>query len=207
MLYLIWHPLILFFFYWVAPWYEAKQTGGIIWLENYLSWYQLSSPAPTRNSVEVFEIWIPTQDSIKILEQMTGKEHGLYCFLSVVACSSTALCTNSYCWVEIHQRRETVACKVTLPTYLEVLDEFLDLPVFRRQVCVTVRTALWLLLLLLTLGWTLAEGVHRQGYRWGLTEPKKRADNSALLTADNNLQKVWDSGISRQYKARQRDGI
>lgn len=60
-------------------------------------------------------------------------------------------------------------------SYLEVLDQFLDLPVLGGQVCVALWTALRLLLLLLTLGRTLAENVPWHASRRGLTETQKRA--------------------------------
>lgn len=58
--------------------------------------------------------------------------------------------------------------------YLEVPDQFLDLPVFGGQVCVALRTALWLLLIFLTLRRTLAESLRQHDSDWGLTEHKRQ---------------------------------
>lgn len=121
-----------------------------------------------------FEYWLRSASKFLYRWQEKSMNFTVSCQLwPAFACSITAGSLNkSLFWVEIHQREETVVCRMTFP-YLEVLDQFLDLPVLRRQVCVTLWTALWLLLFLLTLRWTLTENVHWHASSWGLTKQEK----------------------------------
>lgn len=152
-----------------------------------------------------FEYWLRSASKILYRWQEKSMNFAVSCKLwPAFACSITTLCKSLF-WVEIHQREETAMCRVMFP-YLEILDQFLDLPVLRRQICVTLWTALWLLFLFLTLRWTLTENVHWHTSCWGLTvQGGKKADKSTLLTPRST--KVLDSGTTAQHTARQRDGI
>lgn len=162
--------ILFFFIEWHLDMNESKQIGWIKWLENYLFMI-------TNVVMSGIILWILIlKRFFKVEHRCKRKEHEL-CALSVVACLCLQWYSSLYKLpfrVEIHQGKETVVCRVPLP-YLEVLDQFLDLPVFRGQVCVTLWTALWLLLLLFTFRWTCAESVHWHCSCWGLTE-QKRAD-------------------------------
>lgn len=164
----------LLFTEWHLNMTEAQQTGGIMWLESYI--FLIPSSYLKFPCTSITEYYFPC---IAILQRFLKVEHWVrwrrkraWALLFPFSCG-LPLPFTILGW----KRKVTMVYKVTF-TYLEVLDQFLDLPVFRRQICVTLRTTFWLLFLLLTLRWTLTETIHWHASCWGLTA-QKRADNSA----------------------------